>query len=105
MTRLCVTAVTILLGWPWFSHGQTTALLPQTAVRADALDTFVRGLQDAIDRDDRPAVAAMFYFPATMLAGGLGVPLRDTAAVLRYYRLAFPPELKAAIAVSGVVRQ
>lgn len=75
--------------------------LPAAAQNAP-LEHFLSQLQAAVDRDDRQAVAALFQYPATLLAGGLGIPLRDRAGLLDVYRLALAPEVKGIILLAGV---
>jgi hypothetical protein len=40
---------------------------------------FVRELQRAVARDDRAAVSALIQYPLTVFAGGLRIPIPDTA--------------------------
>jgi len=45
-------------------------------------------------RRDRAAIARMIRYPATVLAGGLNIPLSDRTTTLNLYDLIFTPELR-----------
>jgi hypothetical protein len=59
---------------------------------------FVRGLQQAVARDDRRAVAAMIRYPLTVFAGGVRIPVSDASDLERSYEAVFSPTLKLVIA-------
>src|SRR5262245_28482513 len=61
------------------------------------VEPFLRRLRAAVDSGDRRAVAALVRYPATLLASGFNIPLKDPAEVVRLYHLAFTPEMRCAI--------
>jgi hypothetical protein len=63
---------------------------------------FVRELQRAVARDDRAAVSALIQYPLTVFAGGLRIPIPDTAALLQSYDVIFSPALKSLIARAAI---
>jgi hypothetical protein len=63
---------------------------------------FVRELQRAVARDDRPAVAALIRYPLTVQAGGLRIPMADAATLVQSYDLVFSPALKEMIAQAAI---
>ncbi len=106
--RLCgippgvVAVVLVLWGFPP-APGTRAPLAAQAAAptaprRAEA---FARDLQRALARRDRQAVAGMVRYPATVLAGGLNIPLSDRATTLNLYNLVFTPELRCLVEQSG----
>ena len=75
----------------------------QTRVLDERLaEMFVRELQRAVARDDRAAVSALIQYPLTVFAGGLRIPIPDTAALLQSYDVIFSPALKAVIARAAI---
>lgn len=60
--------------------------------------TFVRGLQQAVARNDRAAVAAMIRYPLTVFAGGIRIPVSDASDLVRSYEAVFSPALTLVIA-------
>jgi hypothetical protein len=62
---------------------------------------FARALVQAMARRDRRAVAAMVRYPATVVAGGLNIPLIDRSTTLEIYNLVFTPELRCLLEQSG----
>jgi hypothetical protein len=67
-------------------------------------DGFARSLAQAMARRDRSAVASMIRHPATVVAGGLTIPLIDRATTLQLYNLVFTPELRCLLEQSGMRR-
>jgi hypothetical protein len=63
---------------------------------------FLRDLQRGVARDDRAAVAALIRYPLTIQAGGVRIPMADTAALLQGYDVVFSPALKALIADAAI---
>jgi hypothetical protein len=63
---------------------------------------FVRELQRAVAQDDRAAVSALIQYPLTVFAGGLRIPIPDTAALLQSYDVIFSPALKSLIARAAI---
>jgi hypothetical protein len=50
-----------------------------------SLPQFVAALQQAVARNDRPAVAAMVRYPLTVTAGGLQIPVADAKTFVSVY--------------------
>lgn len=63
-----------------------------------AVVQFVRELRDKINQDDRQAVAARVRYPLTVFAGGVRIPIADTAAFVASYDIVLTPALKALVA-------
>jgi hypothetical protein len=72
---------------------------PATAQRR--ADVLRRSLVQAMARRDRAAIAGMIRYPATVLAGGLNIPLSDRTTTLNLYNLVFTPELRCLLDQSG----
>jgi hypothetical protein len=64
---------------------------------AAELDAFLTGLQRALQRDDRPAIAGLIRYPITIAIAGFRVPFADAASVLGRYDDIFNPPLREAI--------
>lgn len=62
---------------------------------------FVEELQRAVARDDRGAVAALIRYPITA-AAILPIPIKDATGLVDVYDAIFAPELRIAIALSGL---
>jgi len=87
--------------------GFFAAIAVTMAVQTRVLDErpaamFVRELQRAVARDDRAAVSALIQYPLTVFAGGLRIPIPDTAALLQSYDVIFSPALKSLIARAAI---
>jgi hypothetical protein len=83
--------------------GVFAAIAVTMSVQTPVLDErlaalFVRELERAVSRDDRPAVSALVHYPLTVFAGGLRIPVPDAAALLQSYDVIFSPGLKMLIA-------
>lgn len=75
-----------------------------TAERPGRAIDFMERLQRAVDADDRRAVTRMVRYPATVLASGWNIPVKDSATLLTMYDAVFTPEMRCAIVQSGIVR-
>jgi hypothetical protein len=62
------------------------------------VESFIAGLQKALARDDRDAVAGMVQYPLSVMAGGLRLPVRQPSDLLEYYDTIFTADLKAIVA-------
>jgi hypothetical protein len=62
------------------------------------IGSFVAGLQRAVSRDDRRAVAAMVRYPMTVFVARLRVPVGSADEMVERYDAVFTSELKARIA-------
>lgn len=78
------------------------AWLVALAVGPSAAERFLDDLQRAVARGDKPAVAAMFEYPATIITSGARVPVLDRRSLIRLYAVAFPPEMQGVIAMARV---
>jgi hypothetical protein len=76
-----------------------TRASPTPAARADTrgLEHFLKRLQSAVDSGDRRAVSTLVRYPATLLASGFNIPVKDSSELIRMYHLAFTPEMRCAI--------
>ena len=87
--------------------GYVAALATMVGVQQPGVDErsaamFVGELQRAVARDDRAGVAALIRYPLTVQAGGIRIPMADTAALVQSYDLVFSPALKAMIAEAAI---
>lgn len=74
---------------------------PSSAVSERVAVAFARALVQAISRRDRRTVATMVRYPATVIAGGLNIPLIDRATTQEIYSLVFTPELRCLLEQSS----
>ncbi len=63
---------------------------------------FVTGLQQAVARADRRAVAGMMRYPLEVTASGLQIPVEDATAFLKLYDTIVSPGLKEVVARARV---
>lgn len=67
-----------------------------------SLPQFVAALQQAVARNDQPAVAAMLHYPLTVSASGLQIPVSDAKAFVGLYDTVMTPGLRQVIARARV---
>ena len=60
-------------------------------------DAIFLNLQRAVDRDDRPAVAALMAFPLKVTSGNVRLPVPDEVAFLSHYDALITTPLKAVL--------
>ena len=60
--------------------------------------SFLADLHRAVERDDRPAVAALIQYPLVVRAGDIRIPIADAAALIQSYDVVFSPGLKMVVA-------
>lgn len=80
------------------------ALVMVLAAPPAAAERFLADLQHALARQDKPAVAALFEYPAMVLASGLRMPVADRATLVKMYDIVFPPALQGVVAMARVAR-
>ena len=68
-----------------------------SAAEGPSLPQFVSALQQAVARNNRPAVAAMMRYPLTVTAGGLQIPASDAKAFVSLYDTVMSPALRQVI--------
>ena len=83
------------------SVGSTAPQSESAVAEQRRADVFRRSLVQAMARRDRVAIAGMIRYPATVLAGGLNIPLSDRTTTLNLYDLVFTPELRCLLDESG----
>lgn len=66
--------------------------------QGSSLPQFVAALQQAVARNDRPAVAAMVRYPLTVSAGGLQIPVTDAKTFVSVYDTVMSPAVRQVIA-------
>jgi hypothetical protein len=96
-------ALALFLLIPPVGHAQAPAHAGTSVPRNRAAE-FLEQLQRALDTGDRPAVARMVRYPATALAAGWNIPVKNSSALLAMYDALFTPELRCAIVQSGIAR-
>lgn len=67
-----------------------------------SLPQFVTALQQAVARNDRPAVAAMMRYPLTVTAGSLRIPVSDAQGFVTVYDTVMSPAVRQVIARARV---
>ena len=87
-------AVLLLAAAVVLPAGTSLRAQPSAPVSERQAVAFARALVQAMARRDRRAVAAMVRYPATVIAGGLNIPLIDRSTTLEIYSLVFTPELR-----------
>lgn len=69
---------------------------------APSLPPFVAALQQAVAKNDRPAVAAMLRYPLTVTTSGLQIPISDAKTFVSLYDTVMTPALRQVIARARV---
>ena len=87
MTRTIVAAVMCVQ----FSVALVVAQAPARAL------SFAKALSEAMSRRDRAAVAEMVRYPFSASVGGIGIPIANSAELLRLYDSVFTPELRCLV--------
>ena len=89
-----------------FPVGASLLLIASAAQddRSRLAEAFVRDLHQALERQDRKAVAGMVEYPLTVLLRGLRVPIPDAAALMKHYDVIFTPALRAEIGQAARTR-
>lgn len=72
--------------------------------QANDAEAFRRRLLDAFARGDRRAVAGMVRYRLVVDAGGLMVPIVDSATLVKMWDVVFPPEVRCMIELSATPR-
>ncbi|MFZ3121564.1 MAG: hypothetical protein WA159_24970 [Variovorax sp.] len=82
------------------SHAQSPDRFANAGTSEAAAHHFLESLQEAVARDDRQAVAALFSCPCTVWDGRRSVKLKRASDVPSHYDALFTPELKKMIAAA-----
>jgi hypothetical protein len=72
------------------------------AVQGQSLSQFVAALQEAVNRNDRPAVAGMVRYPLNVTAGGLQIPVSNAQMFVKLYDTVMSPATRQVIARARV---
>ena len=72
------------------------------SLQGPSLEQFVAALQQAVAKNDRPAVAAMMRYPLTVSAAGLQIPVSDAKTFVSLYDTVMSPAVRQVIARARV---
>ena len=92
------------IGWVVAVAGEAALAAHPVLAQTSPPERFLAALQQAVDAEDRRAVASMVAYPATVLAGGFNIPVKDTKTFLTLYKAVVTPELRCAVVLSAIAK-
>ncbi|MGN6827638.1 hypothetical protein [Paucibacter sp. M5-1] len=97
--KIALMLLALLPSWGWAQSNEAFAVAGTSEPEVRQL---LSALQGAVQRDERPAVAALFACPCRVWDGKKVLRLKKAEELLPHYEAVFGPELKKTIAEARV---